>query len=101
MLKESLVLCPLTSDGNLFIQALFQCRYEESEKNYRKFLDLKPGDSVAEKELSQLLQAQSALDTAFKLFDSGDYTKSLEFVDKVVLVFSSACSKVSIISRNR
>lgn len=77
------------------IQALFQCRYEESEKNYRKFLELKPGDSVAEKDLSQLLQAKSSLDTAFKLFDSGDYTKPLEYVDKVVLVFSPACTKVS------
>ncbi|XP_044489709.1 dnaJ protein P58IPK homolog isoform X2 [Mangifera indica] len=69
------------------------CRYEESEKNYRKFLELKPGDSVAEKDLSQLLQAKSSLDTAFKLFDSGDYTKPLEYVDKVVLVFSPACTK--------
>lgn len=77
------------------IQALFQCRYEEAEKNYRKFLEFKPGNSVAEKELSQLLQAQSALDTALTLFDSGDYAKPLEYIDKVVLVFSPACSKVS------
>ena len=40
-------------------------------------------------------QAQSALETAFNLFDSGDYTKALEYVDKVVLVFSPACSKVA------
>lgn len=48
-----------------------------------------------EKELSQLHQAQSALDTALTLFDSGDYAKSLEYVDKVVLVFSPACLKVT------
>ncbi|GAV64694.1 DnaJ domain-containing protein/BTAD domain-containing protein/TPR_11 domain-containing protein [Cephalotus follicularis] len=73
------------------------CRYEESEKNYRKFLELKPGNSVAEKELSQLLQAQSALDTAFTLFDSGDYSKPLEYVNKVVLVFSPACLKAKLL----
>ncbi|XVE76199.1 hypothetical protein DITRI_Ditri12bG0154100 [Diplodiscus trichospermus] len=73
------------------------CRYKESEKSYKKFLELKPGNSVAEKELSQLHQAQSALETAFSLFDSGDYTKALEFVDKVVLVFSPACSKAKLL----
>lgn len=41
-----------------------------------------------------MLQAQSALETARTLFDSGDFTKSLEYIDKVVLVFSPACSKV-------
>lgn len=76
---------------------LFRCRYEESEKNYRKFLELKPGDSVAEKELSQLLQAQSTLDSAWKLYDSGEYTKPLEYIDKVVLVFSPACSKAKLL----
>ncbi|KAF5737572.1 dnaJ subfamily C member 3 [Tripterygium wilfordii] len=69
------------------------CRYQESEGNYKMFLELKPGDSIAEKELSQLVQAQNALHTAFTLFDSGDHTKSLEYIDKVVLVFSPACSK--------
>ncbi|OWM69728.1 hypothetical protein CDL15_Pgr025577 [Punica granatum] len=69
------------------------CRFEESERSYRKYLELKPGKAVAEKELSQLLQAQSALDSAVSLFDSGDFTKSLEYVDKVVLVFCPACSK--------
>ncbi|KAK1561979.1 hypothetical protein Q3G72_004233 [Acer saccharum] len=73
------------------------CRYEESEKNYKKFLELKPGHSVAEKELSQLLQAQRALDTALKLFDSGDFSKPLEYVDKVVLVFSPACSEAKLL----
>ncbi|KAL3531925.1 hypothetical protein ACH5RR_005446 [Cinchona calisaya] len=73
------------------------CRYEDSEKSYKKFLELKPGDSVAEKELSQLSQAQSALHSALNLFDSGDFTKALEYTDKVVLVFSPACSKAKIL----
>lgn len=55
---------------------------------------MKPGNSVVEKELSQLHQAQSALDTANTLFDSGDYLKALDFIDKVVLIFSPACSQV-------
>ncbi|CAN1274788.1 DnaJ protein P58IPK homolog [Linum perenne] len=73
------------------------CRYDESEKGYRKFLELKPGHSAAEKELSQLNQAKSALDTAFTLLSSGDHSKALEFVEKVVLVFSPACSKAKIL----
>ncbi|MBA0551439.1 hypothetical protein Golob_022323 [Gossypium lobatum] len=73
------------------------CRYEESEKSYKKFLELKPRNSVAEKELSQLHQAQSALETAFGLFESKDYTKALDYVDKVVLVFSPACSKAKML----
>ncbi|THG22433.1 hypothetical protein TEA_004643 [Camellia sinensis var. sinensis] len=73
------------------------CRYEGSEKNYKKFLEMKPGNSAAEKELSQLLQAQSALETATTLFDSGDFTKSLEYIDKVVLVFSPACSRAKLL----
>lgn len=55
---------------------------------------MKPGNSAAEKELSQLHQSQDALNTANTLFDSGDFSKSLDYVDKVVLVFSPACSKV-------
>ncbi|EOY07800.1 Mamallian P58IPK isoform 1 [Theobroma cacao] len=73
------------------------CRYEESEKSYKRFLELKPGNSVAEKELSQLHQAQNALETASSLFDSGDSTKALEYLDKVVLVFSPACSKAKLL----
>ncbi|TYG54331.1 hypothetical protein ES288_D09G180500v1 [Gossypium darwinii] len=73
------------------------CRYEESEKSYKKFLELKPGNAIGEKELSQLRQAQSALETAFSLFDSRDHTKGLEYLDKVVLVFSPACSKAKIL----
>ncbi|GLT89761.1 hypothetical protein SLE2022_077320 [Rubroshorea leprosula] len=73
------------------------CRYEESEKSYKRFVELKPGNSVAEKELSQLHQAQSALESALSLFDSGDYTKALEYVDKVVLVFSPACAKAKLL----
>nr|GEW65645.1 DnaJ protein P58IPK homolog [Tanacetum cinerariifolium] len=73
------------------------CRYEESEKSYKKFLEMKPGNSAAEKELSQLHQAQSALDSANSLFDSGDYIKALDFIDKVVLIFSPACSQAKIL----
>lgn len=74
---------------------LFLCyRYEDSENNYQKYLELKSGDSNAEKELSQLHQAKNALDTASTLYESKDIAKALEFVDKVVLVFSPACSKV-------
>lgn len=75
--------------------ALFLCcSYEDSEDSYQKYLELRPGDSNAEKELSQLHQAKSALETAFTLYESNDLGKALEFVDKVVLVFSPACSKV-------
>ncbi|GAU20277.1 hypothetical protein TSUD_337580 [Trifolium subterraneum] len=73
------------------------CRYEQSERSYKKFLELKPGHSAAEKELSQLLQAQSALETAQSLYDSGNFIKSLEYIDKVVLVFSSACTKAKLL----
>ncbi|EXC16235.1 DnaJ homolog subfamily C member 3 homolog [Morus notabilis] len=73
------------------------CRYKESERSYEKFLELKPRDSAAEKELAQLHQAQSALDTALTLFESGDFTKSLEYISKVVLVFSPACSKAKLL----
>ncbi|KAL5711428.1 DnaJ protein P58IPK B [Ranunculus cassubicifolius] len=73
------------------------CRFTESEKNYKKFLELKPKDSSAEKELSQLLQAQSAWDSALGLFESGDFAKAMEFVDKVVLVFCPACSKAKLL----
>lgn len=55
---------------------------------------MKPKNSVAERELSQLLQAKGALESAMNLFESGDFTKALEHIDKVVLVFSPACSKV-------
>lgn len=55
---------------------------------------MKPGNSAAEKELSQLHQAQNALDSAKEVFVSGDYIKALEYLEKVVLVFSPECSKV-------
>ncbi|KAL5059973.1 hypothetical protein RYX36_031577 [Vicia faba] len=73
------------------------CRYEQSERSYKKFLELKPGHSAAEKELSQLLQAQSALETAQSLYESGNFTKSLEYIEKVVLVFSPACTKAKLL----
>lgn len=69
------------------------CRYEESEESYKRFLEMKPGNSAVEKELSQLHQSRDALNTAINLVNSGDFSKSLEYVDKVVLVFSPACSK--------
>ncbi|CAL9228962.1 unnamed protein product [Arabidopsis halleri] len=73
------------------------CRYEDSENNYQKYLEFKSGDSNAEKELSQLHQAKSALETASTLYESKDVAKALEFVDKVVLVFSPACSKAKLL----
>ncbi|XP_042016510.1 dnaJ protein P58IPK homolog isoform X2 [Salvia splendens] len=73
------------------------CRYGESEESYTKFLDVKPGNSAAEKELSQLYQAQSALDSAKDVFESGDYMKALEYLEKVVLVFSPECSKAKLL----
>ncbi|KAK1265400.1 Chaperone protein dnaJ 6 [Acorus gramineus] len=73
------------------------CRYEESDLNYKKFLELKPGTVVAEKELSQLVQAQNALNLAFNSFESGDIDKALEYIDKVVLVFSPGCSKAKLL----
>ncbi|KAM7526222.1 hypothetical protein LguiA_016124 [Lonicera macranthoides] len=72
-------------------------RYEESENSYKKFLEIKPGNSAVEKELSQLYQAKSALDSALNLFESKEYTKSLDYVDKIVLVFSPACSKAKLL----
>ncbi|KAL0336889.1 UNVERIFIED_CONTAM: DnaJ protein P58IPK, partial [Sesamum calycinum] len=73
------------------------CRYEESEESYKKFLEVKPGNSAAEKELSQLHQARNALDSANNLFNSGDFDKALEYIEKVVLVFSPACSKAKLL----
>ncbi|GFP89144.1 Dnaj protein p58ipk homolog [Phtheirospermum japonicum] len=73
------------------------CRYDKSEESYKKFLEMKPGNSAAEKELSQLRQAQDALASANSLFDSGDFTKALEYVEKVVLVFSPACSQAKLL----
>ncbi|KAF6167937.1 hypothetical protein GIB67_027715 [Kingdonia uniflora] len=73
------------------------CRFEESAKSYKKFLEMKPGASAAEKELSQLQQAQSAIDTAFNLFDSDEFAKALEYIDKVVLVFCPACLKAKLL----
>ncbi|KAL2229404.1 dnaJ protein P58IPK homolog [Sesamum indicum] len=73
------------------------CRYEESEESYKKFLEMKPGNSAAEKELSQLHQARNALDSADNLFISGDFNKALEYIEKVVLVFSPACSKAKLL----
>lgn len=69
------------------------CSYDESEESYKKSLGMKPGNSAAEKELSQLHQAQNALNSAIDAFESRDFTKALEYLEKVVLVFSPECSK--------
>ncbi|CAJ1893961.1 unnamed protein product [Sphenostylis stenocarpa] len=94
----------IEADPNLSKAYLFRasvlrqiCRYEQSERSYKQFLELKPGDSTAEKELSQLLQAQSALETAQSLYDLGNFSKSLEYIDKVVLVFSPDCTKAKLL----
>ncbi|XP_047159879.1 dnaJ protein P58IPK homolog [Vigna umbellata] len=94
----------IEADPNLSKAYLFRasvlrqiCRYEQSERSYKHFLELKPGDSAAEKELSQLLQAKSALETAQSLYDLGNFSKSLEFIDKVVLVFSPDCTKAKLL----
>lgn len=42
-------------------------------------------------------QARSALDSALTLFESGDFSKALEYISKVVLVFSPACSKAKLL----
>ena len=85
-----------TCGPETFLQCVFgKHRYEEAETDYTKYLELKPGSAAVEKELSQLHQARSALQTASNLFDSGDFEKALEYIDKVVLVFSPACSKVA------
>ncbi|KAL8168020.1 hypothetical protein V2J09_009519 [Rumex salicifolius] len=73
------------------------CRYEASESDYTKYLELKPGTAVAEKELSQLHQAKKALESASDLFDAGDTKKALEYIDKVVIVFSPACFKAKLL----
>lgn len=72
----------------------YVCSYDESEESYKKFLGMKPGNSAAEKELSQLHQAENALNSAKDAFESRDFTKALEYLEKVVLVFSPECSKV-------
>ncbi|XP_073282121.1 dnaJ protein P58IPK homolog isoform X1 [Primulina huaijiensis] len=73
------------------------CRYEDSEKSYKKFLEMKPGNSAAAKELSQLYQAQNAFDSSNSLFETGEFSKALEHIDKVVLVFSPACTKAKLL----
>jgi DnaJ homolog subfamily C member 3 len=69
-------------------------RYKEAEKDYNKHLELRPGSAAVEKELSQLLQAQKSLQSAYDQFDSGEFSKVLEYLNKIVLVFSPDCLKV-------
>lgn len=57
-------------------------------------MHVKPGNSAVEKELSQVEQSKNALNKAQDLYDSGDFSKALEYIEKVVLVFSSECFQV-------
>ncbi|XP_078179243.1 dnaJ P58IPK-like protein [Carex rostrata] len=74
-----------------------KCRFDESERDYKKYLELKPKSSSAEKELSQLGQAKSALESAYSHFDSADFAKVLDYIDKIVLVFSPGCTKAKLL----
>ncbi|KAJ4804942.1 DnaJ protein P58IPK [Rhynchospora pubera] len=74
-----------------------KCRFDESERDYKKFLELKPKSASAEKELSQLGQAKSAMESAHSYFDSADFAKVLEYIDKIVLVFSPGCTKAKLL----
>jgi len=80
----------------LFLCALcfLKSRYKEAESDYNKYLELNPRTATVEKELSQLLQAQNSLQSAYGQFDSGDFSKVLEYINKIVLVFSPGCLKV-------
>ncbi|KAG8053751.1 hypothetical protein GUJ93_ZPchr0001g32052 [Zizania palustris] len=74
-----------------------KCRYKDAEGDYSKYLELKPGSASVEKELSQLMQAQDALESAYGQFDSRDFSKVLEYVNKIVLVFSPGCLKAKLL----
>uniref|UniRef100_A0A0E0G393 J domain-containing protein n=1 Tax=Oryza nivara TaxID=4536 RepID=A0A0E0G393_ORYNI len=74
-----------------------KCRYKEAEGDYSKYLELKPGSSSVEKELSQLLQAQNALESAYGQFESHDFSKVLDYINKIVLVFSPDCLKAKLL----
>ncbi|CAL9767623.1 unnamed protein product [Musa acuminata subsp. burmannicoides] len=76
---------------------LHLCRFEDSGKDYKKFLELKPGTSSVEKDLSKSLQAQDALNSAYSHFDSGDHSKALDYINKIVLVYSSGCLEAKIL----
>ncbi|VAH86760.1 unnamed protein product [Triticum turgidum subsp. durum] len=74
-----------------------RCRHKEAESDYNKFLELKPGTASVEKELAQLLQAQNALESAYTQSDAGEFSKVLEYVNKIVLVFSPGCLKAKLL----
>lgn len=69
--------------------------YGDGQRDFEKLLELKPGHSVAEKELSQIQQSKDTLDLAVTSFENGDTAKAQEYLDKVVLILSPYCSKVS------
>uniref|UniRef100_A0A8I6YDK3 Uncharacterized protein n=1 Tax=Hordeum vulgare subsp. vulgare TaxID=112509 RepID=A0A8I6YDK3_HORVV len=75
-----------------------RCRHKEAESDYNKFLELKPGTASVEKELAQLLQAQNALESAYTQSDAGEFSKVLEYVNKIVLVFSPGCLKAKLLN---
>ncbi|KAG2603616.1 hypothetical protein PVAP13_5KG781800 [Panicum virgatum] len=74
-----------------------KCRYKEAESDYNKYLELNPRTATVEKELSQLLQAQNSLQSAYGQFDFGDFSKVLEYINKIVLVFSPGCLKAKLL----
>ncbi|XP_074587406.1 dnaJ protein P58IPK homolog B [Curcuma longa] len=73
------------------------CKFEESGKDYKRFLELKPKSPSVEKELSQTLQSRDALDSAYNHFESGDYPKAMDYISKIVLVYSSGCLEAKIL----
>lgn len=87
-------MCHLSVSLTCFNVFFLKSRYKEAEGDYSKYLELKPGSSSVEKELSQLLQAQNALESAYGQFESHDFSKVLEYINKIVLVFSPNCLKV-------
>ncbi|XP_047054505.1 dnaJ protein P58IPK homolog B [Lolium rigidum] len=74
-----------------------RCSYKEAESDYNKYMELKPGTASVEKELSQLLQAKNALESAYSQSDAGDFSKVLEYVKKIVLVFSPGCLQAKLL----
>ena len=78
-----------------FIVVLVISSYADGQRDFEKVLELKPGHSTAEKELSQIQQSKDTLDLALSSFENGDTAKAQEYLDKVVLVLSPYCSKVT------
>jgi DnaJ family protein C protein 3 len=90
-------MCHLSVSLTRFNVFFLKSRYKEAEGDYSKYLELKPGSSSVEKELSQLLQAQNALESAYGQFESHDFSKVLDYINKIVLVFSPDCLKAKLL----